>query len=317
MTLLNPPDILPEAMRFLLRAVLSCQGSRCEKQALLALVAPVGLAEAMRAIDRDGDEGPSRQSTAASGNLIAKNSLTALSTLGFVDLNGSDVAASDLTLRQWGTAQQVNAAAFSRMVRRQTWAVAACGNGQADRRVADLINALAVLFAVPEPLRPFEFETGAGRRFASAQTRWFGQSKRDWPVTNSTQFLPFLRWAPYLGLAEPITSGSLIADASRALLEDLTLLPQRLRVTDFLDQCSEALPISDGGAWSLWGPDDGGGLSPGMSLTMRSLEAAGHLTLPIAESDTETVVVTLGVPGDAIRVSHLNWHPKTPAEERS
>ncbi len=75
MPLLNPPDILPEAMRFLLRAVLAHQGGRCTKAALLALVAPEGLAEAMRPLDSDKEDDSDGENTAASGRLIADRSL--------------------------------------------------------------------------------------------------------------------------------------------------------------------------------------------------------------------------------------------------
>ncbi len=213
----------------------------------------------------------------------------------------------------------MTAPSFGRLLRSQIWHVAAVdGAGEADSRAGDLVNALAVLFAAREPLRPFEFETGAGRRFAAAQAQWFGSQKRNWPVTNDVQFRPFCRWAPYLGVAQPINSRSLVADASRALLEDLTGLPaERLRAADFVTRCGEILPISDGGPRSLWKPDDGQELSPGLSMSLCQLQAAGHLTLPPPESDTDAVVITLGVPGDPRRVSHIDWHPQTTAKARS
>jgi hypothetical protein len=52
-------------------------------------------------------------------------------------------------------------------------------------------------------------------------------------------------------------------------------------------------------------------------MSLRQLEAAGHLTFPPAESDTDTLVVTLGPPGESTRISHITWHPRTPAKERS
>ncbi len=318
MALLTPPDILPEAMRFLLRAVLAHPKARSEKLALLTLVAPEGLVEAMKPLDSDRDDESDGEDTAASGRLIADRSLTALVSLGLVASEGSDIVATDVALRHWRTAPRVSAVSFSQVLRSQIWRIAAGDEATgSDSRVGDLVDGLAVLFAAREPLRPFEFETGVGRRFAAAQMKWFGPNKRDWPVTNATQFRPFLRWAPYLGLATPINSRSLVADASRALLEDLRDMPAgRLRAAEFIAWCSEALPISDGGPRSLWKPDDGQELSPGLSMTLRQLEAARHLALPAAESDTDAVVVTLGVPGDSTRVSHVDWRPLTSAEER-
>ncbi|MEU4368897.1 hypothetical protein [Micromonospora chersina] len=319
MPLLNPPDILPEAMRYLLRAVLAHPGARCRKPELLELVAPVGLTEAMKPLDGDRDADSDVDNTAASGRLIADRSLSALAALGFVELAETDVAATEVVLDRWRTTQEVTAASFSRLLRLRIWHIATTEiSGDADARVRDLVDALAVLFASRQPLRPFEFETGLGRRFDEAQTQWFGPKKSDWPVTNSTQFLPFCRWAPYLGLAQPISGRSLVADASRALLEDLIDLPHgRIRAAEFIARCGERLPISDDGPRSLWKADDGQELSPGMSMSLRQLEVSGHLTLPTAESDTETLVVTLGVPGDSIRISHIDWHPRLPVKERS
>ncbi|WP_155339571.1 hypothetical protein [Acrocarpospora corrugata] len=310
---------MPEAMRYLLRAVLAHRKARCPKPELLALVAPVGLTEAMRPLDSDKDGDPDVDNTAASGQLIAERSLSALISLGFVALDGVDVTATEVALGHWRTAQAVTAASFSRQLRSQIWRIAATDvSNDGDARVGDLVNALAVLFAAREPLRPFEFETGAGRRFADAQTQWFGAHKRDWPVTNYTQFLPLCRWAPYLGLAQPISVRSLVADASRALLEDLVDLPQkRFRADEFVAECGERLPISDGGPRSLWKADDSQELSPGLSMSLCQLEAAGHLTLPPPESDTDTMVVTLGVAGEPTRISHINWHPRTAAGEGS
>jgi hypothetical protein len=319
MPLLNPPDILPEAMRFLLRAVLAHRGARCPKPELLALVAPEGLAEAMRPLDSDKDENADVDNTAASGKLIADKSLSALMSLGLVTLDGADVAATESALSYWRSASAVSAASFGRLLRSQIWRIATTDTtSDTGSRVWDLVNALAVLFAAREPLRPFEFETGTGRRFADAQTQWFGPHKRDWPVTNSTQYLPLCRWAPYLGLAQPINGRSLVPDASRALFEDLADLPnQRLRAAEFVVRCCEVLPISDGGPHSLWKADDGQELSPGLAMSLRQLEAADHLTLPPAESDTDSLLVTLGLPRGSTRVSHIDWHPRTPARGRS
>ncbi|MBQ0903143.1 hypothetical protein [Micromonospora sp. U21] len=318
MPMLNPPDILPEAMRYLVRAVMAHRGARCPKSELLELVAPGGLAEAMKPLDSDRDADPDIDNTGTSGRLIADRSLSALAALGFVELAGTDVAATETVLGRWRTAREVTAASFSRLLRSRIWHIAATDIGSdADARVRDLVDALAVLFAARQPLRPIEFEAGPGRRFAEAQTQWFGPKKSDWPVTNSTQFLPFCRWAPYLGLAQPISGRSLVADASRAMLEDLIDLPHgRIRAAEFIAHCGKKLPISDDGPRSLWKADDGQEFSPGLSMSLHQLEVAGHLTLPTAESDTDTLVVTLGVPGESTRISHIDWHPRISGKER-
>lgn len=319
MPLLNPPDILPEAMRFLLRSLIAHPGNRCEKSALLALVAPDGLADVMKPLESNKDEEPDGDNTSTSGRLIADKSLVALTSLGFVSMNGPEVSATDLASRHWQSYQNVTAPSFSRVLRSEIWRVAtAADTGKTDKSVSDLTNALAVLYATPEPLRPFEFETGNGRLFADAQKPRFGPHKSGWPVTNKEQWLTLRRWAPYLGLAQPVTSRSLVADASRALVEDLAGFPaQRYTVSDFLAECRKHLPICDGGPLSLWEPIDDQELSPGVSMSVCQLEADGHLTLPAAESDTEARIVALGAPGESRRISHVVWHPITAAKERT
>ncbi|MFG2056895.1 hypothetical protein ACGFI9_23025 [Micromonospora sp. NPDC048930] len=319
MPLLNPPDVLPEAMRYLLRAVMAHRGARCAKDELIQLVAPSGLPEVMKPLDTDKETDHDIDGAAASGRLIAEKSLSALATLKLVELDRMEVTAAEPARRRWRTSLEVTAISFSRLLRSQIWSIAATtAEAGADPRVWDLVNAVAVLFAVPEPLKPFDFELGAGRRFDEAQKRWFGQNKRDWPVTNVEQYRSFCRWTPYLGLAAPISGRSLVADASAALLQELADLPPgRMRAAEFIAHCGERLPVSDGGLHTLWKPDDVQHLSPGLSMSLHQLKAGGHLTLPPAESDTDTLVVTLGVPGDAVRVSHLDWHPQIPAKELS
>ncbi|MFI6823208.1 protein DpdG [Micromonospora sp. NPDC050187] len=317
MPLLNPPDILPEAMRYLARTIIAHRGNRCSKADLLALVAPEGLVETMRPLDRDKDDDPDADNTAESGRIIAERSLAALINLGFVVQHDAEVAATEVALSLWRSADAITPASFSRAVRSQIWRVAKSDRDSGTAQVEDLVQAVGVLFAAREPLRPFEFETGQGRHFAEAQASEFGPLKKDWPVTNATQFLPLCRWAPYLGLAQPLSPRSLVADASQALRHDLAQLPaQRFRAADFVARCAEALPISDGGPWSRWKSDDGQELSPGLSMSLRQLEAEGYLTFPPAESDTDALTVTLGQTAESIRISHIDWHPQGSAKER-
>jgi hypothetical protein len=302
-----------------MRTVLAHPRNLCEKATLVALVAPDGLAEVMKPLDSGKDEDPDGDNTTTSGRLIADKSLGALISLGFISASGSEVSTTDLTVRCWQSPQEVTAASFSRVLRSQIWRQAmADDTATTEKRVNDLVHALAVLYAAPEPLQPFEFETGSGRRFADAQKPRFGPQKSGWPVTNKEQWLTFRRWAPYLGLAQSVTAQSLVADASRALVDDLAELPpQRYRVDEFIATCKAHLPICDGGALSLWEPDDDQELSPGMSMSLCQLEADGHLTLPSTESDTGARTVALGTSGESRRVSHITWHPRTPAKGRT
>jgi hypothetical protein len=317
--LITSPDVLPEAMRYLMRTVLSCPGARCDRAELLLLVAPEGLPEAMRALGRDKPDDRTNENTSASGKHIAERSLVALNTLKLVATDRSDVVATDAALRLWPQKSKVTAPSFSRALRAQVWQAAIAGEAApSDERVDDLVNGLAVLHAWPDPLRPFEFDDGPGRLFNAAQTHWYGGVKADWPVTNDVQFWPFGRWASYLGYAQHVGTSAIVADASAALRDDLRMLPTaRYRLEDFVERCAEVLPISDSGKRSLWKPDDPRDISPGLSMTLSQLEACGHVSIPQAESDRDSMLIALGSGTVGRRASHLDWHPRTVTEERS
>jgi hypothetical protein len=318
MALLTSPDALPEAMRYLMRALLSCPDARCDRAELLLLVAPHGLKEAMTTLTRNKPDDATKENTAASGKLIATNSLTALSTVKLVVTDRSTVTATDTARRLWSNASQVTATSFSRVLRAQMWQAATTSDDvPSDDRVDDLVNALAVLYAWPDPLRPFEFENGPGRLFNAAQKHWYGPVKTDWPVTNDVQFRPFGRWASYLGYALHIGTSAIVADASTAFVDDLRALPpDRYLIHDFIDRCAEVLPIGDRGTLSLWKPDDPRDISPGLSMTLSQLEASGNVVIPAAESDRDSMLISLGTGGTRRRASHIEWRPRPLTKER-
>ncbi len=317
MALVTSPDILPEAMRFLVRTVLQHPDRRCDRTDLLALVAPEGLADVMKRPDRDATSESSGENTAASGNKIARDSLVAAQTLGLLAADGPWIVPTDATLARWADAVQVSGPSFSRALRRHLWSTAATSDAASnDDRVADLVDGLAVLFASPEPLRVFEFESGSGRRFNNAQSEWFGTDKTGWPVTNLTQFRPFVRWVGYLGYARHADTYAVIADASAAITEDLDALPAaRYRLTEFIGHCANVLPVLDEGSHSLWKPGDRREVSPGLAVTLTQLEASGHLTIEPPESDRESMTIALASTVPARRVSHVNWHPRSTTED--
>lgn len=258
------PDVVPEALRYLLRAVLAHTDARCNKSDLLLLVAPEGLPETMKPFEGDKPDDGDNENNSTSGNLIVTRSLIALTAFKLVSAEGAEIVATDTARRHWSKPSDVSARSLSRVLRSQLWQGATAGDDAlpADPD-SDLVNALAVLHAWPEPLRPFDFEGGSGRRFDFAQAHWYGPNKADWPITNVVQFAPFRRWAAYLGYAQHVGKQSVIAEASQALVADLHSLPRsRYRVRDFIDHCVRQLPISDGGSRTHWKPDDPREISP-------------------------------------------------------
>ncbi|MBS2963834.1 hypothetical protein KGA66_12305 [Actinocrinis puniceicyclus] len=310
MKLLNPPDIMPEAMRFLLRAVLAHKDATCDREELLALVAPAGLAEVLRPLDgRDTDTDSDREETATGGQTIAKQSLSALRMLGFVDESAGTVSAAEQTLRQWPSADLLTAPSFSRALRPQIWQRSNAEAGATRGEQDNFAQGVALLWAIPDPLDPVDFESG-NRTFVSYQRDHFGTERSSWPLTNSVRWPPLRRWAIYLGLAQPVSPKWVVPDGSRALLEDLGDLPaQQYTIAEFLAHCATVLPICDGGALSLVTGTNGVDLTPGLSLSLRQLQEAKHLTLR-SESDTDFRVVALGQEREMqSRASHVQWHP--------
>ena len=316
MALLNPPDVVPEAMRFLLRAVLAFPSATCAQEDLLALVAPSGLVEAMSAIGTsigDGEEGADDPRTG--GSKIADASLGALRRLGLVQVDSGSVSASDAVTSMWRTSKEVTATAFAGMVRQAVWRTRTSGDTEG---VADLIQAVALLTAAPEPLRPFDGfdEPTANRRFDQYQIGHLGLVQANWAVGNLERWRAFRRFAPYLGLAVPVgtkvgqrvSARGLLADCSPALTQELTgVEPGTYEVSAFVALCAEKLPFLDGGRFAVDDDRSPQDLSGGLSLSLRQLEASGLLAL-LHESDADTRVLDLGNdPRARVTISHVRW----------
>jgi hypothetical protein len=312
MALLNPPDILPEAMRFLTRALLAHRQATCSEEELLSLVAPQGLVEAMKSIGSDADTDEPVDDLLTGGMVIAKASLDALSRLKLLNLEGRSVTAGDDMLTEWSTARDVTPRSFARVIRRAVWRQA---SGPEPQRVFDLVQAVALLAAAPEPLKPFDSfdSSNATRPFQKFQASHLGTKQEDWAVGNSPRWLAFRRFAPYIGVAlltstrTAKSSAGLTADSSAALAEDLELTAGLYDVATFVDSCASALPFLDGGPYSIDDHRPAQELSGGLSLSLRQLQAKGLLEL-LVESDIATRTVALGAePGSRENISHVRW----------
>jgi hypothetical protein len=321
MALLNPPDILPEAMRFIVRAMLALPGGEVDREELMSLVAPAGLAETMTAMGRDSedvDDEEERSDTKSGGQKIAKDSLTALQTLGIVQILRDTVVFAKLP-DSWKKPLDVRADRFSMHLLQQVLTTAdptvPIGDSQG---VMDLVHSLAVLHYAENPLQPFTgLEPGKGkkdpsRHFAEYQTNLFGDDRSNWPIPNREQWLPLGRWAPYLGLARTVGQRGLIADASIALSQGLSdLAAGDYPIDEFVSRCATAVPFLDGGPFHFADEQSGSGehgvLSPGLSVSLRQLEAGGLLSFD-RKSDigTRSIRVTSDNSNDIV-VSHVKW----------
>ncbi len=302
MGILNPPDILPEAMRYLVRALLALRRPYAEQDELIGLVAPLGLAEAMKGITIDSDDTADAEpdDLKTGGTVIASRSLDALLWLGIVQQDGSRIALTETVAAQWKKPADVTPQEMCRVLLDAVLrtAIPEAPYGE-ERGSTDLMQAVVLLYQAEQPLLPFDrFESGrvfrsGGRAFAEWESACCGPIRtKIWPVPNSQQWLPFRRWAPYLGFARCVGTNGLIPDASEALIGRLSeLQPGDYDIGDFIRRCAVAVPVLDGGA--LWrgveatADGDTDVLSGGLSISLLQLEANGYMTMTRPKSDSD------------------------------
>jgi hypothetical protein len=326
MALLNPPDILPEAMRYLVRALLALRQPQADRDELVGMIAPPGLTEAMESLASDAADTAEAEpdDLRTGGTIIAEASLDALRSLRIVEQDGSRIALSAAVGAQWKKPSDVTAAGMCRLLLDavlQT-AVPEAPYGETSGST-DLVQAVVLLHSADQPLLPFDrFESGRasrfeGRAFAEWEAACCGPDRtKTWPVPNSPQWLPFRRWAPYLGLARSVGTNGLIPDASEALIRRLPALqPGDYHIEDFAGRCALAVPVLDGGV--LWrGPQaladgDARVLSGGMSVSLLQLEADGFMSMKRPKSDTarDGRILRLRSDRSADRmVGTVTWH---------
>jgi len=317
MPLLTPPDILPEAMRFLVRALLSVR-SEVAREELIDLIAPSGLVEAMKSLGAGLDSPTDGESDLKTGGaVIADKSLLALGTLGIVQASGRNIRLAAIP-DDWLKPTDVDARSFAAHLRKRIFASVSLDATIGDSGgVMDLAHGLAALHVADNPLWPFtSFETdktGKGRAFMDYQHSLFGNDRSNWPVPNKEQWLPFRRWATYLGLASPTHKG-LLPDCSVALTQELNDLPAgNYEIEQFTAECSRRIPTLDGGLlhFSDLTPESTHtpALSPGLSISLIQLEAEGLVTLSkLSDIGTRTLRIGPGTGSSVERpVSHVKW----------
>jgi hypothetical protein len=301
MALLNPPDILPDAMRYLVRALLALRQPQADRDELVGMIAPPGLTEAMESLASDSADAAEAEpdDLRTGGTIIAEASLDALRSLRIVEQDGNRITLSKAVAAQWEKPSDATAREMCRLLLDAVLQIAVpeAPYGETSGST-DLTQAVVLLHNADQPLWPFDrFESrrasrSDGRAFAEWEAACCGPDRtKTWPVPNSPQWLPFRRWAPYLGLARSVGTSGLVPDASEALIRRLPeLKPGEYHIEDFVGRCSLAVPVLDGGV--LWrGPQasvdgDTRVLSGGMSVSLQQLEADGFMSMERPKSDT-------------------------------
>lgn len=334
MALLNPPDTLPEAMRFLVRALLAAKDRELDSDELEDLVAPSGLVDAMKSAGTDAEAAPGDDGDPNTiGKTIAKASLGGLRTLGLVQAGRKVAFTPDFPAR-FKRPADVGPTAFAGLLLDRVIATAEPDAPVGTQLGAtDFVHAAVLLHTAADPLRPFErFEPAETtpadpRSFIDEQTSRLGNEREGrWPVVNRERWISFRRWSAYLGLARPVGSSGLLADATPAVMSRLELAPGEYDVRDFVARCGNAVPILDSGTLHVPVKDQIGFdaevegenavISPGLSVTLRQMEAAGLLVLT---KKSDTGVRTLRLKGNRSAdeaVTHVTWTPKAATGRR-
>lgn len=163
---------------------------------------------------------------------------------------------------------------------------------ESGRKGPDLVVALTWL-QQQDPLKPIPTSW-------SAPTEPLVKAGTLGAVAGSEQWRPFQRWAVALGLARRADTGRakvLIPDATTAIADQLTSMPDSANASEWLNHLRDRLPIL--GAPALLAALPTGGpvwsdVPPGLMLGLRKLENLGALKLEASDDATDVVSIGLG-----------------------
>jgi len=280
---INPPQVLPEAARFIIRYLLAVP-NQTEEQ-VVAAIAPSGLAQALA-----NPGSPADPSAPNPGKNIVTSTITALRGAELVSGHGGQSLELASTIRsEFASSDAVTAPAFATWFLREVVSqVADEGDIQGTEGAADLAYAFAFVLRMPAPLVAIEgFDADAGqpnkRSFSEAQARLLGPQER-WIIRNKERFAPFVRWAEYLGFAR--SHGSRVYfDATRAIGIALdTFDPAIYPIEEFVDRLGVVAPFTERGTLGVRMAaaivdDDPSSIAPGLAFALRGLEVRNRIQI--------------------------------------
>ena len=315
MPFINPPDVLPEAMRFIVRLLLQAEEPVPQAE-VVRRISPAGLAEVTSGtpLDEKPKLGPA-------GRVIVEATLTAMRGAGLlVEVSGSDreIGLTPLVSEHFSKWEEVDAESFAQFLLEQVVAVASDvfeGSDEAKTGGAeDLAHTISLLLQMPNPMDPISgFESGGGKTLQAFQGEQFGLNpkKAGWLVPNNEQYLNVARWVSYLGFGYADGSRGLLIEPSAVLKEPVqnVLGKTDMPLEKFLEGLGSQIPVTDRGAIALSvtsrlklaRPDDQ--LSPGLAFGLRVLHEQKVIEL-IPKSDVQSFDFPLR-DGSEMRYSHV------------
>ena len=273
MALLNPPELRASMMSVIVLYLAQCRGQRDERTRIVDAVSPPSLTES-----------PQKHQLDASRNLASAVEI------GLADRDGDRVALRPESIRAARRGTSAIAALIRKRVLSAEMNTAAWGSQQGAR---DLTNALAWFLTFGPAEAPARME-GDPPSVKSNQESDFGARQSDdddasgWPISNSTRWNTFQRWACSLGFAWRSPSGRLIPDPTPAARDSVPAIFESDSTLDgqsFIATLGTQLPVLESGAYRRFvevhwhrSPESSGELSAPTTDALRRLETSGHLS---------------------------------------
>jgi len=282
MPFINPPDVLPEAMRFIVRLLLQAEGPVPHAE-VVSRISPTGLVEVTSGTPLDD-----KPKWSPAGRIVVEATLAAMQGAGLVEVSGSEreVGLTPLVSEHFSKWEKVDAESFAQFLLEQVVAVASdvfeASDGAKTGGAEDLAHSISLLLQMPNPMDPISgFESGGGKTLQTFQGEQFGLNpkKAGWLIPNNEQYLNVSRWVSYLGFGYVDGSRGLLIEPSAVLKEPVqnVLGKTDMPLERLLEALGSQIPITDRGAVAsavinrLKNPLAKDQLSPGLAFGLRVL----------------------------------------------
>ena len=272
MALLNPPELRASMMSVIVLYLAQCRGQRDERTRIVNAISPPSLTES-----------PQKH------QLDANRNLASAVEIGLAIRDGGRVALSPQSIKAARNGTTAIAALIRRRVLSEDLNTAAWGRQEGAR---DLTNALAWFLTFSPADAPARME-GDLPSVKSQQEADFGPRHSDdddasgWPISNSTRWNAFQRWACSLGFAWRSPSGCLIPDPTPAVRDSIPAIFESASTLDgqsFVAALGAQVPVLESGAcrrfvekhWNR-SSESSRDLSAATTDALRRLDASGYL----------------------------------------
>ena len=272
MALLNPPELRASMMCVIVHYLAQCRGQRDERTRIVDAISPPSLTES-----------PQNHQLDANRNLVSTVEI------GLAVRDGDRVVLSPESTKAAGKGTAAIAALIRRLILSETLNTGSWGSQEGAR---DLTNALAWFLTFGPDDAPARME-GESPSVKSQQEADFGPRHSDddasgWPISNSTRWNAFQRWACSLGFAWRSPAGRLMPDPTPAVRDSLPAVFESESTLDgrsFLTALGGQLPVLEFGAYRRFVEENWNrssrlneNLSVATTDALRRLETSRHLT---------------------------------------